>query len=60
MASSSRGSRIPNTNTFGGLPDRVCNGNLPPGERRPNRWFDASCFAVPPPGRFSNSALGNG
>ena len=46
-----------NTNTFGGLPDRVCNGNLPPGERRLDRWFDTSCFVPPPPGRFGNSGV---
>lgn len=46
-----------NTNTFGGLPDRIGNGNLPPGERRPGRWFDASAFVPPPPGRFGNSGV---
>jgi hypothetical protein len=46
-----------NTNTFGGLPDRVCNGNLPPSERRLDRWFDTSCFVPPPPGRFGNSGV---
>ncbi len=44
-----------NTNTVGGLPDRICDGNLPAGERSIDRWFDASCFAVPPTGRFGNS-----
>ena len=44
-----------NTNTFGGMPDRICNGNLPPGERSRIGWFDASCFAEPPAGRFGNS-----
>lgn len=44
-----------NTNTSGGRPDRVCNGNLPSSERSVNRWFDASCFTVPPAGRFGNS-----
>ncbi len=44
-----------NTNTSGGLPDRICNGNFAPGERRLNRWFDTSCFSVPPAGRFGNS-----
>lgn len=44
-----------NTNTVGGLPDRVCNGNLPAGERQIGRWFDPACFAVPPAGRFGNS-----
>jgi hypothetical protein len=44
-----------NTNTFGGFPDRVCNGNLPSDQRRVEHWFDASCFANPPVGRFGNS-----
>ena len=44
-----------NTNTSGGRPDRVCNGNLPAGERTIGRWFDSSCFVVPPSGRFGNS-----
>ncbi len=51
------GSDPSNTNTVGGLPDRVCNGNLPGGQRTIDRWFDASCFAVPPPGRFGNSGV---
>jgi hypothetical protein len=51
------GSDPSNTNTFGGLPDRVCNGNLPADQRDINRWFDASCFVAPPPGsgRYGNS-----
>jgi len=49
------GSDPSNTNSFGGRPDRVCNGNLPSGERSINHWFDASCFAVPKPGTFGNS-----
>jgi hypothetical protein len=44
-----------NTNTFGGLPDRICNGNLPAGERTVERWFDTSCFVAPPAGRYGNS-----
>ncbi len=44
-----------NTNTSGGCPDRICNGNLPPGQRTISRWFDTSCFTVPPAGRFGNS-----
>lgn len=44
-----------NTNTTSGLPDRVCNGNLPAGDRKLNRWFDASCFAVPANGTYGNS-----
>jgi hypothetical protein len=44
-----------NTNTFGGFPDRICNGNLPPDQRTVERWFDTSCFVNPPEGRFGNS-----
>jgi hypothetical protein len=47
-----------NTNTSGGLPDRTCNGNFPADQRSVDgRWFDASCFSVPPAGRFGNSGV---
>jgi len=46
-----------NTNTSGGLPDRIANGNLPASERTLNRWFDASSFTRPPTGRFGNSGV---
>jgi hypothetical protein len=49
------GSDPSNTNSFGGRPDRVCNGNLPAGQRNITRWFDAACFAVPKAGNFGNS-----
>jgi hypothetical protein len=49
------GSDPSNTNTFGGLPDRTCNGNLPAAQRTVGKWFDTSCFAAPPNGRFGNS-----
>ncbi len=49
------GSDPSNTNIFGGFPDRTCNGNLSRGKRTPQKWFDASCFAVPQPGHFGNS-----
>jgi len=49
------GSDPSNTNTFGGLPDRVCNGNLPSDQRSVNHWFNTSCFVTPPNGRFGNS-----
>jgi len=39
-------------------PDRVCDGNLPAGNRSINRWFDTSCFVPHLFGRFGNS--GNG
>ena len=49
------GSDPSNTNSFGGIPDRIGNGTISsPG---PDRWFDASAFAVPPAGRFGNSGV---
>jgi len=51
------GSDPSHTNTSGGLPDRVCDGNLPSGQRSIVHWFDASCFVVPPSGRFGNSGV---
>jgi hypothetical protein len=51
------GSDPSNTNTFGGIPDRIANGNLPTDQRTIDRWFDASAFAVPPKGRFGNSGV---
>jgi Carboxypeptidase regulatory-like domain len=47
-----------NTQTFGGVPDRIGNGNLPEDQRSLNRWFDASAFTVPPNGRFGNAGRG--
>jgi hypothetical protein len=54
------GSDPSNTQTVGGIPDRIGNGNLPSGERTIDRWFDASAFAAPPvnAGRFGNSGRG--
>jgi len=46
-----------NTNTVGGLPDRIADGNLPTGQRSIDRWFDVNAFAPPPPGRFGNSGV---
>ena len=46
-----------NTNTVGGLPDRIGNGNLPPSQRKLDRWFDTTAFARPPAGRFGNSGV---
>jgi hypothetical protein len=34
---------------------RICDGNLPSGERRPERWFDTSCFVDHPLGAFGNA-----
>jgi hypothetical protein len=44
-----------NTNNFSGPPDRICNGNLPPGQRSVTHWFDTSCFVLPPAGRWGNA-----
>jgi len=44
-----------NTQTIGGNPDRVKNGNLPTDQRTIDKWFDASAFVAPPNGRFGNS-----
>ena len=46
-----------NTNTIGGLPDRIADGNLPRGERTNKRWFDAAAFRVPAAGTFGNSGV---
>ena len=46
-----------NSNTSGGLPDRIGNGNYPPNRRTVTNWFDAAAFAVPSPGRFGNSGV---
>jgi len=51
------GSDPSNTNTFSQVPDRICNGNFPPSQRSINGWFNTSCFAVPPNGRFGNSGV---
>lgn len=54
------GSDPSNTQTVGGIPDRIGNGNLPSDQRSIDRWFDASAFAVPPAGsgRFGTSGKG--
>jgi hypothetical protein len=36
-----------NTNTIGGRPDRIGDGNLPVGQRTIDRWFDAAAFKIP-------------
>jgi hypothetical protein len=51
------GSDPSNTNTFGGLPDRIGEGNLDRSERTVQRWFDPRAFVVPPRGRFGNSGV---
>jgi hypothetical protein len=35
-------------NGYAGNPDRICNGQTPPGGHTVTKWFDTSCF-VPPP-----------
>ncbi|MCI0723788.1 MAG: hypothetical protein L0338_33245, partial [Acidobacteria bacterium] len=54
------GRDVSNTNTLGGRPDRIANGNLPSDQRTLDRWFDVSAFVTPPvnAGRFGNSGLG--
>ena len=57
------GSDPSNTNTSGGLPDRVADGNKSSGATR-LQWFDPTAFTVPTNGHFGNSGsnilLGNG
>ena len=48
------GTNPANTNTSGGLPDCLADGNLPNGTRTWNRWFDPSAFAIPQPGHYGN------
>jgi hypothetical protein len=51
------GSDPSNTNTIGGLPDRIADGSLDRNVRGVARWFDAAAFTVPPAGRFGNSGV---
>ncbi|MGH9341942.1 MAG: TonB-dependent receptor domain-containing protein [Acidobacteriota bacterium] len=51
------GSDPSNTDTSGGLPDRIADGNLPSDQRTIERWFDPSAFVEPAPGRFGNSGV---
>jgi hypothetical protein len=44
-----------NTNTIGGRPDRLGNGNLPSDQRSLNHWFDLTAFAVPASGHYGNA-----
>jgi hypothetical protein len=41
------GSDPSNTNTFGGLPDRIANGNLATDQRTVDRWFNVGAYAIP-------------
>ena len=49
------GSDRSNTNTVGGIPNRICDGNLPSGQRTVSHWFDTSCFVKPAPNYFGDS-----
>jgi len=51
------GSDPSNTNTVGGLPDRIADGNKPADQRSKTQWFDPTAFAVPTPGHFGNSGV---
>jgi len=48
------------TGTFGGAEraNRLCDGSLARGERTRERWFDTSCFAPSPLGKFGNGGRG--
>ncbi|MBK9169805.1 MAG: carboxypeptidase regulatory-like domain-containing protein [Bryobacterales bacterium] len=54
------GSDPSNTQTVGGIPDRIGDGNLSKDQRTIDRWFDPAAFAVPTAnsGRFGNSGRG--
>ncbi len=56
FSASYSGSDPSNTNTSGGVPDRIANGNLPSDPRTLDHWFDATAFAVPTPGHFGNAS----
>jgi hypothetical protein len=43
--------------TGGNRPDRLRDGNLPRGERSPDRWFDKTAFAIPAAYTFGNSGF---
>ncbi|MBM3738519.1 MAG: TonB-dependent receptor [Acidobacteria bacterium] len=51
------GSDPSGTNTAGGLPDRIADGNLPSSKQTVRRWFDTAAFVTPPRGRFGNSGM---
>lgn len=55
------GTRFSNNRTPANVtlrPDQLRDGNLPSDQRSVGRWFDASAFAAPQPGRFGTSARG--
>ncbi len=51
------GTNPSNTNTSGGLPDRIADGNKPSDQRTKTQWFDPTAFKVPAPGHFGNSGV---
>jgi hypothetical protein len=51
------GSDPSNTNSSGGIPNCIANGNLPSGQRTPNLWFNPAAFTVPTPGSFGNCGV---
>ncbi len=53
------GSDPSDTNTFGGVPDRIADGNLPSSQRSASHWFNPSAFVAPPTGlgRYGNSGV---
>lgn len=48
------GTNPSNTNTSGGLPDCLFDGNLSNGTRTWNQWFNPAAFAIPQPGHYGN------
>ena len=40
---------------FNKRPNRLGDGNLPAGQRSPDRWFDLDAFSLPAPGTFGNA-----
>jgi hypothetical protein len=49
------GSDPSNTNTVGGRPNRIADGNFSSDRRSRNLWFDPTAFTVPAPGTFGNA-----
>jgi len=45
-------------NRAGNRPDRIADGNLPPDQRRVERWFDTTAFVNPQIGRYGNAGEG--
>ena len=49
-------SGVPDVDAKAVTANRTCDGTLPRGERTRLRYFDTSCFSLPAPGTFGNSA----